>query len=193
MGTKIDSCTLSLTGSSAIPFPVSNRAASISVSSFLSISVCESESNLADLKLVGSLTCKTLTGSSGGRNACGRERQAGQADDHARRNKGSGRWHQRAHAHLPEGELQQVLTRTRRGRDGERPAGAGPDSIQGEYRLTKEGTRRLAIQVQVPSTSSNTLLAMRSSTRTPIRIASSWRAPRCATTLNLNIPFKPRL
>ena len=35
-------------------------------------------------------------------------------------------------------------------------------SNQGEYRLTKEGTRRLAIQVQVPSTSSNTLLAMRS-------------------------------
>ena len=71
VGTNIDSCTLSLTGSSAIPFPVSNRAASISVSSFRRIFVCASDSNLADLKLVGSLTCKTLTGSSGGRNACG--------------------------------------------------------------------------------------------------------------------------
>ena len=36
-----------------------------------SIAVCASASNRAALKLVGSLTCSTLTLSSGGRKACG--------------------------------------------------------------------------------------------------------------------------
>ena len=70
-GTNTESCTLSLTGSSIFPSPVSNRAASMSDSSWRRMAVCASESNRADLKLVGSLTCSTLTFSSGGRNACG--------------------------------------------------------------------------------------------------------------------------
>ena len=35
------------------------------------MAVCASDSNRAALKLVGRRTCSTLTGSSGGRNACG--------------------------------------------------------------------------------------------------------------------------
>src|SRR2546423_15441704 len=66
-GTKTDSCTLSLTGSS-IP---SKRAASMSDSSRRRMAVWVSESKRADLKLVGSLTCSTFTFSSGGRDACG--------------------------------------------------------------------------------------------------------------------------
>src|SRR5437773_8146643 len=66
-GTKTESCTLSLTGSS-IP---SKRAASMSDSSRRRMAVWACESKRADLKLVGSLTCSTFTFSSGGRNACG--------------------------------------------------------------------------------------------------------------------------
>ena len=43
----------------------------MSASSCLRIAVCSSDGKRADLKLVGSRTCSTLTFSSGGRNACG--------------------------------------------------------------------------------------------------------------------------
>src|SRR2546426_6109882 len=55
-GTKTESCTLSLTGSS-IP---SKRAASMSDSSRRRMAVWVSESKRADLKLVGKRTCSTL-------------------------------------------------------------------------------------------------------------------------------------
>ena len=70
-GTKTLSCTLSFTGSSIFSPPASKRIASMSASMSRRIAVCASESKRAALKLVGSVTCSTLTFSSGGRNACG--------------------------------------------------------------------------------------------------------------------------
>jgi hypothetical protein len=70
-GTKIESCTRSFTGNSILPSGASKRTASMSFSSCRKIEVCMSLSNLATLKLVGSVTWRTFTFSSGGRIACG--------------------------------------------------------------------------------------------------------------------------
>src|SRR3954464_14579951 len=63
--------TLSFTGSSILPSPVSKRIASMSSCNCRRMAVCLSESKRATLKLVGSVTNSTLTFSSGGRIACG--------------------------------------------------------------------------------------------------------------------------
>ena len=70
-GTNTLSCTLSFTGSSMRVPLSSKRASSTSVSSWRRIAVWASDSKRAALKLVGKVTCSTLTGSSGGRKACG--------------------------------------------------------------------------------------------------------------------------
>ena len=63
--------TRNFTGSSILPSGASKRTASMSFSSCRRMPVCMSLSNLATLKLVGNVTCSTLTFSSGGRIACG--------------------------------------------------------------------------------------------------------------------------
>ncbi len=66
-GTKTESWTRSFTGSSRPSW----RTAQMSASRSRRMAVCASEGKRATLKLVGRLTCRTFTLSSGGRNACG--------------------------------------------------------------------------------------------------------------------------
>ena len=71
-GTNTESCTLSLTGSSILPLAgVEADRFDVRLELRAGSRCARPNRSAPTLKLVGRLTCSTLTFSSGGRNACG--------------------------------------------------------------------------------------------------------------------------